>query len=66
MLIPLALKWSVINFNKNEIKITKTLYNEDNSIRKYVLISPKTDGSIRTFEIRKEIMNLLRSHKKDN
>nr|WP_306798715.1 hypothetical protein [Oceanobacillus saliphilus] len=26
-----ALKWSDINFNTNELRITKTLYNEDNN-----------------------------------
>lgn len=60
----LALKWSDINFNANEIRITKTLYSENNNMRQYDLTPPKTEGSIRTFEIEKEIMDLLRSHRK--
>lgn len=59
-----ALKWSDINFKTNEIRITKTLYNEDNNMKKYDLTPPKTEGSIRTIEIEQEIMDLLRSHRK--
>ncbi|MBD8026464.1 site-specific integrase [Ureibacillus sp. Re31] len=59
-----ALKWSDIDFRNNTIRITKTLYNEDNNMRKYVLTPPKTEGSIRTIEVAKEIMDLLKSHRK--
>lgn len=59
-----ALKWSDIDFRNNTIRITKTLYNEDNNMRKYELTPPKTDGSIRTIEVEKSIMDLLKSHRK--
>lgn len=59
-----ALKWSDVNFDTNEIRITKTLYNENNNMRKYELTPPKTEGSIRTITIEDEIMQLLKSHYK--
>ncbi|MEB5454217.1 tyrosine-type recombinase/integrase [Virgibacillus pantothenticus] len=58
----LALKWTDINFKSNEIRITKTLYNENNNMKKYQLTPPKTEGSIRTINVEKEIINLLKSH----
>lgn len=57
----LALKWTDINFNTNEIRITKTLYNPDNNMKKYELTPPKTEGSIRTITIEDEVMKLLKS-----
>lgn len=59
-----ALKWSDIDFKNSTIRITKTLYNENNNMREYELTPPKTDGSIRTIEIEKSIMDLLKSHRK--
>lgn len=58
-----ALKWTDVNFETNEIRITKTLYNPDNNMMKYKLTPPKTPAAIRTFNIDVEIMNLLKSHK---
>lgn len=60
----LALKWSDVDFKTNEIRITKTLYNEDNNMKKYELTPPKTEGSIRTITMEKEIMDLLKSHRR--
>jgi integrase len=57
-----ALKWSDIK--GNDIRITKTLYNEDNNMKKYELVPPKTSGSIRTISMENEIMDLLKSHRK--
>ena len=57
-----ALKWSDIK--GNDIRITKTLYNEDNNMKKYELVPPKTEGSIRTISMENEIMDLLKSHRK--
>ena len=58
-----ALKWSDVNFETNEIRITKTLYNPDNNMRKYKLTPPKTKGSIRTVDIDESVMKLLKKHK---
>jgi integrase len=57
-----ALKWSDIT--DNDIRITKTIYNEDNNMKKYELVPPKTEGSIRTISMENEIMDLLKSHRK--
>jgi len=59
-----ALKWSDINFNEKTIRITKTLYNENNNMREYMLETPKTEGSIRVIDVEDEIINLLKSHRK--
>ncbi|MGD6845269.1 tyrosine-type recombinase/integrase [Bacillus infantis] len=59
-----ALKWSDIDWETNEIRITKTLYNPENNMKKYELTPPKTPGSIRTFDIDDDIIALLREHKK--
>jgi len=59
-----ALKWSDVDFNKNTIRITKTIYNETNNMREYELTPPKSEGSIRTFGVEGEVMSLLRSHRK--
>jgi integrase len=58
-----SLKWSDIDFDTNEIRITKTLFNPDGDMKKYQLTPPKTDGSIRTIEIDDDIMKILKSHK---
>lgn len=60
----LALKWSDINFKENTIRIIKTLYNPDNNMREYELLTPKTAGSVRTIEMEQEIMDLLKLHKR--
>jgi integrase len=59
-----ALKWSDINFDTSEIRITKTLYNKNNNMRKYKLTPPKTKAAIRTIDIDESVMELLKSHKK--
>lgn len=58
-----ALKWTDINFETNEVRITKTLYNPDNNMKKYELTPPKTPGSIRTLDVDDSIMKLLKTHK---
>ncbi|MFC0525818.1 tyrosine-type recombinase/integrase [Pontibacillus salicampi] len=59
-----ALKWSDITFSKNQVRITKTLYNENNNMKSYELTPPKTEGSIRTIELEDEVIKLLQEHKK--
>lgn len=58
-----ALNWSDIEFDNNEIRIIKTLYNEDNNMRNYESTPSKTEGSIRSVTIENEIIQLLRSHR---
>lgn len=60
----LALKWTDINFKANRIRITKTMYNENNNMREFELQPPKTDGSIRDFEVDESIIALLQAHQK--
>lgn len=54
-----ALKWSDINFESNQVKITKTLYNPDNNQFKYELTPPKTKAAIRVIDMDDSVMNLL-------
>lgn len=58
-----ALKWPDLNFDLNQIRITKTLYNENNNMRLYELVTPKTKGSIRTIDIDENVMRLLKEYK---
>lgn len=58
-----ALKWSDITFKTNMVRITKTLSNETNNMREYELTPPKTDGSIRTFDVPAHVMDILKQHK---
>lgn len=59
-----ALKWNDVDFEHNEIRITKTIYNEKNNMRKYEITPPKTMGSVRTIKMEPEIMNMLKEHRK--
>ncbi|QAS52423.1 tyrosine-type recombinase/integrase [Halobacillus litoralis] len=59
-----ALKWPDVNFTDETIRITKTIYNENNNMKDYQITPPKTEGSIRTINIEREILDLLKSHRK--
>lgn len=59
----LALKWSDINFDTNEVRITKTNYNKTNNMKNYKLTPPKTNASIRTIYIDDIVMKMLKEHK---
>ena len=59
----LALKWTDFNDKLGTIRITKTLYNPNNHVQKYQLLTPKTTGSVRTIRIDETIVNLLKKHK---
>lgn len=58
-----ALKWTDIYFESNQVRITKTLYNENNNMKEYELVTPKTKGSIRSVDIDESVMNLLKAYK---
>ncbi|WP_375335796.1 tyrosine-type recombinase/integrase [Bacillus sp. WMMC1349] len=55
-----ALKWSDINFQTKEIRITKTIYSESNNMKEYELTPPKTAGSIRKIEVEKQVIEMLK------
>jgi integrase len=57
-----ALKETDLNFKTNKLRITKTLYNPDNNMKKFELTPPKTKGSIREFVVEDEIMDILKAH----
>ena len=54
-----ALKSTDINTEENTISITKTYYNPNNSVKKYILLPPKTKSSIRTIEVDNMVMKSL-------
>ena len=60
-----AWRWPDLNFITLIIRITKTLYNPNNNMRKYKLTPPKTTASIRAFDLDVSIMRLLENHKKN-
>ncbi|MBP0726782.1 site-specific integrase [Bacillus sp. RG28] len=59
----LALQWKDIDFVNNTLSVTKTLYNPNNNSRKYTLLTPKTQGSIRTIKIDETVIKELKRHK---
>jgi integrase len=59
----LALKWSDFNEKQGTIRITKTLYNPNNNIEEYQLLTPKTAGSVRTLRIDEMIIGMLKKHR---
>ncbi|NUU62650.1 tyrosine-type recombinase/integrase [Paenibacillus agri] len=58
-----ALTWPDINFKTNEIRVTKTLYVPDRSGGEVEITPPKTEGSIRTFDLDDVIIEKLRNLK---
>lgn len=58
----LALKWTDFDKEKGSIRVTKTLYNPNNNIKKYELLPPKTSGSIRTIRIDEGLIKMLYRH----
>lgn len=58
-----ALKWNDINFETNEIRITKTMYMPNNNMHQYKLTPPKTKKAVRTIDIDEDIMKMLKKHK---
>ncbi|WP_461611923.1 site-specific integrase [Cytobacillus kochii] len=58
----LALKWTDFDEEKGSLRVTKTLYNPTNNIKKYELLPPKTSGSIRTIRIDEKLVKMLKRH----
>ena len=56
-----VLKEKDFDFENNTVRISKTMYNPDNNMKKYKLETPKTDASIRTPDVDETIMTLLKS-----
>lgn len=46
------------------IRVTKTIYNPDNNMRKYTLTPPKTKAAIRSFDIDEVVMHKIDLHKR--
>lgn len=57
-----ALKWSDVDFNQQTLSITKTYYNPTNNQKKYKLLPPKTNTSIRKIDIDETVINVLNRH----
>lgn len=57
----LALKWTDFNDKPGTIRITKTLYNLNNQIEKYQLLTPKTTGSVRIIRIAETLSIYLKT-----
>lgn len=55
-----ALKWTDVDFDRNTIRITKTLYNPNNNMNKFELTPPKTAAAIRTVDVNDKIMTILK------
>ncbi|EGQ21128.1 MULTISPECIES: tyrosine-type recombinase/integrase [Sporosarcina] len=58
-----ALKWTDVNFETNEIRITKTMDMPDHNMRKFKVTPPKTKASIRTIDVDEDIISMLKSYK---
>ena len=58
-----ALKWKDIDFENLTIRITKTIHNPGNNTRNYKLVPPKTEASIRTIDIDKNLASVLEKHR---
>lgn len=60
-----ALKKDDLDFNNNTIRITKTLYNENNNMKEYVLDTTKTNKA-RVIDVDPRIMKMLKKLVRNN
>ncbi|MFS1511310.1 site-specific integrase [Chengkuizengella sp. SCS-71B] len=60
-----ALKWSDIDFKEQTLRVIRTYYNPTNNKLKYTLLTPKTEGSIRTITIDNILIDLLKLYKQE-
>ncbi|GBF77254.1 putative site-specific integrase [Paenibacillus sp. 598K] len=56
-----ALKWSDLDFQKNENRTSKQIYSPKDNMREYELIPPKIPAGVRTFDIEPSVMEMLKS-----
>jgi len=59
-----ALQWNDIDFDKKSIRIIKTYYNPKNNTLQFMLVTPKTTGSVRTIVVEDNVIEALKLHKK--
>lgn len=59
----LALTWEDVDFKKNILKVSKTLYNPTNRAESYSLLPPKTETSVRIISLPTSLRSLLARHK---
>lgn len=60
----IALKESDIDFKTNEISITKTYYNPSNNKKNFQLLTPKTKGSTRKFDLDPFVIGMIKDNLK--
>ena len=53
-----------ITIKREHYRVTKTLYNPNNNFEGYQLLTPKTNGSVRTIKIDNHLVTLLKKHRK--
>ena len=58
----IALTWEDIDFNKNSLRINKTLSTKVEEVP-YLITDPKTNNSIRNIGLNNDLMTLLKQHK---
>lgn len=58
-----ALKWTDINKTDGTVRVTKTLFHENNNRYKFSHLPPKTKKSIRTLSIDPYVLEVLEAHK---
>ncbi|WP_411955106.1 tyrosine-type recombinase/integrase [Alkalibacillus sp. S2W] len=54
-----ALKRPDLDFEKNLIDISKTIFSPNNNMREFELTPPKTKGSVRVIEVEQDLMDML-------
>ena len=62
----ISLKESDIDVGTNEVNVTKTYYNPTNNKKEFKLLTPKTKGSVRKFELDPFVIGLLKEHIKQH
>lgn len=61
----LALQWCDIDFDKNSIRINKTLFRNQNNKYIYKVTPPKTRSSVRVISMDENVMNMLNDYRSE-